>query len=189
MDRLAPPYLDPDQVRVYVIENEEWNAFAMGNYSIYVFSGLLEEMDDDEVAIVLGHELAHATHEHTRRQVKKQMWVQLGALGLLFAAEEIDNNVQRTIAQLVTQLGAVAYSSGYGATSRTRRIASACATPTRAASTSPRDRGSGSGSPSRGGEEPRRQLLLQRPLARLEACRHLEREIALNYRDGPKLEH
>jgi Zn-dependent protease with chaperone function len=114
MDRLVPPYLDADQVRVYVIENEEWNAFAMGNYSIYVFSGLLEEMDDDEVAIVLGHELAHATHEHTRRQVKKQMWVQLGALGLLFAAEEIDSKTQRTIAQLVTQLGAVAYSSGYG---------------------------------------------------------------------------
>jgi len=34
-------------VRVYVIENKEWNAFAMGNYSIYVFSGLLDDMDDD----------------------------------------------------------------------------------------------------------------------------------------------
>ena len=41
---------------------------AMANYSIYVFTGLLADMDDDEVAIVLGHELAHATHEHSRRR-------------------------------------------------------------------------------------------------------------------------
>ena len=32
---------------IYVIENPEWNAFAMGNYSIYVFSGLLDALDDD----------------------------------------------------------------------------------------------------------------------------------------------
>ena len=80
--RLLPPTVDPDDVRVYVVDNPEWNAMAMGNYSIYVFSGLLDDMDDDEVAIVLGHELAHATHEHSRKQFKKQMWIQLAALGL-----------------------------------------------------------------------------------------------------------
>ena len=58
-------------MRVYVIENDEWNAFAMGNYSIYVFTGLMDDLDDDELAIVLGHELAHATHEHTRRRSRR----------------------------------------------------------------------------------------------------------------------
>ena len=57
LDRLVPPYLEPERVRPYVIENDEWNAFAMGNYSIYVFSGLLKDLDDDELAVVLGHEL------------------------------------------------------------------------------------------------------------------------------------
>ena len=68
VDNLLPEYIPRESVRVYVIENKEWNAFAMGNYSIYVFSGLLDDMDDDEVAIVLGHELVHASHEHSRKQ-------------------------------------------------------------------------------------------------------------------------
>ena len=59
--QLLPPYVEPERVRVYVVDNPEWNAMAMGNYSIYVFSGLLLDMDDDEVAIVLGHELVHAS--------------------------------------------------------------------------------------------------------------------------------
>ena len=93
VDGLCPPYVDAAGFRVYVIENREWNAFAMGNYSIYVFTGLLQDLDDDEVAIVLGHEMVHATHEHTRRQFKKQMWIQLAALGLA-GVEEADHRRQ-----------------------------------------------------------------------------------------------
>lgn len=114
VDALLPPYLDQDAVRVYVIDNDEWNAFAMGNYSIYVFSGLLRDMDDDEVAIVLGHELAHATHEHTRRQFKKAMWIQIAALGVMGAEEKIDDKKARVLAQLLTAFGAMAWSNGYG---------------------------------------------------------------------------
>jgi Zn-dependent protease with chaperone function len=114
VDDLVPPYMDPDDVRVYVIENPEWNAFAMGNYSVYVFSGLLDDMDDDEVALVLGHEIAHATHEHTRRQFKKAMWIQIAALGVAAAAEEIDDKTARAVVQLATLFGATAYSNGYG---------------------------------------------------------------------------
>ena len=59
---LTPPYLQPEDFRVYVIENSEWNAMAAPNRSIYVFSGLLEDMDDDEVAVVLGHEFVRRTN-------------------------------------------------------------------------------------------------------------------------------
>jgi len=114
VDNLVPPYLPPEDVRVYVIENDEWNAFAMGNYSIYVFSGLLDELDDDEVAIVLGHELVHATHEHSRRQAKKGMWVQLAALGALGATSTLDGRTSRAIAETAAKLAASAWSNGYG---------------------------------------------------------------------------
>jgi Zn-dependent protease with chaperone function len=114
VDDLLPPYLEPDDVRVYVIENEDWNAFAMGNYSIYVFSGLLDELSDDEVAIVLGHELVHATHEHSRRQAKKGMWIQLAALGALGATSTIDSGTSRAIAETAAGLAASAWSNGYG---------------------------------------------------------------------------
>jgi hypothetical protein len=113
-DSLLPGYVPGERVRVYVIENKEWNAFAMGNHSLYVFSGLLDDMDDDEVAIVLGHELAHATHEHTRKQFKKAMWIQLAALGVAAAAQEVDSKTQRAVLELVAAFGAMAWSNGYG---------------------------------------------------------------------------
>jgi Zn-dependent protease with chaperone function len=112
--RLLPPYLEPERVRVYVVDNPEWNAMAMGNYSIYVFSGLLQDMDDDEVAIVLGHELVHATHEHTRREFKKQMWIQLAALGLAAATEGVKDDNAKVVLGLVGQFGALAWQNGYG---------------------------------------------------------------------------
>jgi Zn-dependent protease with chaperone function len=114
VDHLLPPYLEPHDVRVYVIENEEWNAFAMGNYSIYVFSGLLDSLSDDEVAIVLGHELVHATHEHSRRQAKKGMWIQLAAIGALGATSTIDSGTSRALAETAAGLAASAWSNGYG---------------------------------------------------------------------------
>jgi predicted Zn-dependent protease len=86
----------------------------MGNFSIYVFSGLLDDLDDDEMAIVLGHELAHATHEHTRRQFKKAMWIQLAALGVTAASEDIDDRTSRVVARLLVAFGAVAWQNGYG---------------------------------------------------------------------------
>lgn len=111
---LVPPYLSVDDFRVYVVENEEWNAMAAPNRSIYVFSGLLRDMDDDEVAIVLGHELSHATHEHSRKQFRKDIMIQLAALGIAAAAEAIDSKTQRAIVQVAALVGATAWVNGYG---------------------------------------------------------------------------
>jgi Zn-dependent protease with chaperone function len=114
LDRVAPPYVDTQRVRAYVIDNDDWNAFAMGNYSIYVYSGLLRDMDDDEVAIVLGHELAHATHEHTRRRFKKAMFVQLAAIGVTAASRDVDDKKKRVLVNLIAQFTAMALVNGYG---------------------------------------------------------------------------
>lgn len=113
-ERLTPPYLDREDFRVYVVENREWNAMAAPNGSIYVFSGLLRDMDDDEVAIILGHELAHATHEHSRRSYKKSMLVSLLGWGATAAADSIDHDGARVATKVGIYAGTLAWMNGYG---------------------------------------------------------------------------
>jgi hypothetical protein len=110
---LAPPYVSSDSVRVRVVETDEWNAAAMGNGAIWVYSGLIDSMSDDELAIVLGHELAHYTHEHSRRNAKRGMWTQLLAVGAIAGSEAIDDDGTRTAAQVGSLLGLSAFGSGY----------------------------------------------------------------------------
>lgn len=112
--RLAPPYVEQSQLRVYVIDNKEWNAMAMGNGAIWVFKGIMRDMTDDELAIVVGHELAHYTHEHSRRQMRRGMWTQLAGLGAILAAQAIDSEAARAGVQAGAALGMMALSSGYG---------------------------------------------------------------------------
>jgi hypothetical protein len=115
LERLVPGYLEERDFRIYVVENREWNAMAAPNDSIYVFTGLLDDMDDDEVAIILGHELAHATHEHSRKSFKKNMLIQLAALGIVAVTEEaVDDKNKRAVIQIAAMLGASAWTSGYG---------------------------------------------------------------------------
>jgi hypothetical protein len=112
--RMAPPYVDQSKLRVYVIDNKEWNAMAMGNGAIWVFSGIMDDMSDDELAVVVGHEIAHYTHEHSRRQMRKGMWIQMASLATLAAAEAIDNRGLRAVAQVSGVLGFTAWMNGYG---------------------------------------------------------------------------
>ena len=112
--RVAPPYVDQSKLRVYVIDNKEWNAMAMGNGAIWVFSGIMDDMSDNELAIVVGHELAHYTHEHSRRQMRKGMWIQMASVAAIATAEAIDNKSLRAVAQVSSVLGFMAWMNGYG---------------------------------------------------------------------------
>jgi predicted Zn-dependent protease len=67
-------------VRVRLVQSDTINAKVAPNGAIWVFSGLLRLVrNNDELATVLGYELAHFTHEHTRRQVAKRYWTTVAA--------------------------------------------------------------------------------------------------------------
>jgi hypothetical protein len=114
LTRTTPSYVDASKVRIYLVGSRDWNAMAMGNGAVWVFDGLLRDMDDDELAVVVAHELAHYTHEHTRRQFKRDMWLQLIALGVAGAAEAIDNRKLREAVQIGAAFSALALQNGYG---------------------------------------------------------------------------
>jgi predicted Zn-dependent protease len=56
-----------------VFDSDQLNAFCVPGGKIGVYSGLVRrlELSDDELAAVLGHEIAHALREHTREQVSQ----------------------------------------------------------------------------------------------------------------------
>jgi Zn-dependent protease with chaperone function len=112
LDRLLPPYLAPAAARLYIVDNADWNAFAMANFAIYVHSGLLQDLDDDEVSIVLGHELAHATLEHTRQTLHKSRWARL-ARGITFVGGEVLGGIGGLAVRDLGGLGASALNNGF----------------------------------------------------------------------------
>lgn len=61
--------------QVNVIDSKELNAWCMPGGKIAVYSALVEKLrlSDDEIAAVIGHEMAHALREHSREQASQDL--------------------------------------------------------------------------------------------------------------------
>lgn len=120
--------------RVRVIEDPTLNAFAYPHGSIYVHTGLLARMEnEDQLATVLGHEMTHVENRHMvryrRSERNKAIGLTIAAVGALVVlevleADAIDDghwfraaNIDffgQVIVELGLQLAFTASVNGYG---------------------------------------------------------------------------
>src|SRR6266567_5661347 len=83
---------------VNVITSPEVNAWCMPGGKIAVYSGLLTKLDptDEELAAIIGHEIAHALREHGRERASEQVAQRLGVSVLSMALGLGDQGAQLT---------------------------------------------------------------------------------------------
>ena len=77
LERVIPWWDMPDADWEFVVfDNPEINAFAMAGGKVGVFAGLFKIVEnDDQLASVIGHEIAHVTAKHVHEQLSRQLAV------------------------------------------------------------------------------------------------------------------
>ena len=101
--------------QVNLLASDQVNAFCMPGGRIAFFSGILTtlKLTDDEVAAIMGHEIAHALREHGREQMGKSAVTSVGARvggALIGAFLGIDPGITDTVAQYGAQLYSLKFS-------------------------------------------------------------------------------
>jgi predicted Zn-dependent protease len=83
--QLPEPYSDQDW-EIEVFDSEEINAFALPGGHIGVFTGLFKVAENQEqLAAVIGHEIAHVTEQHALKRYNREAATQVGVVGVAVA--------------------------------------------------------------------------------------------------------
>jgi predicted Zn-dependent protease len=92
-----------------VVESDQANAFALPGGKVAVYTGIIPILEnEDGLAVVMGHEIAHAIARHGAERIATQKLTQLGTLAVGVSVADMDPQQQRMI------LGALGVGAQFG---------------------------------------------------------------------------
>lgn len=93
------------------LESDEINAFALPGGFIYMYRGLMDILDEDEIAAVLGHEIAHVVARHGIKRLQAVYGYQLLSIaGLIAMRDRVDPAAAQELSDAVFTLILLGYS-------------------------------------------------------------------------------
>ena len=91
---------------VVLIDNAEMNAFCLPGGKMAVYTGILPVAgNDDGLAVVIGHEIAHATRRHGTQRVTQSVLTEIGIEIFTEAAEFSTDQEERELATILAEVG------------------------------------------------------------------------------------
>jgi len=110
----------PDQPMkwdVQVIDSKEQNAFCLPGGKIVVYTGILPIAETDTgLAVVMGHEIAHALAHHGAERMAQQQLAQIGVMAAGGALGDMDPHQRMQIMQMINagaKFGILKYSRAH----------------------------------------------------------------------------
>jgi len=97
-----------------LVDSDEINAFADGT-SINVTRGMLRFVSDDELAVIVAHELAHNAYGHVRKQLQNQAGGAMAGLLVDLLAAAAGVNTGGAFSRAGGQAGALTYAKDFEA--------------------------------------------------------------------------
>ena len=105
-DRLSDRGFDSLEWEFHVVEDEQINAFVLPAGKVVFYTGLLDLAEsDDEVAAVMGHEVAHVIGRHAGERLSQNILITTGLVAAQVALDTDTPSGRNTMAAL--GLGAV----------------------------------------------------------------------------------
>lgn len=102
VDRVAsalPP--QPWTIKSAVVMHGSMNAFAIPGGYIYIFTGLILNVDnEDELAAVIGHELAHVTERHVAKRMDQMRFISIASIAGVVAGALLGSGGGQTAGNL-----------------------------------------------------------------------------------------